>query len=146
MKPPRYYANMEPETDQRPQTALVLADGEYQPGLSNAIRIWADATTAPESTRRRDLSRDKRHAVADFFSFIEKHPTDVSPLDVKAWQADLEARKLRPNTVYVRTSFLSSFYAWAMRDPDLGATSGRTRLVSPDPARRRLTRPSRSSL
>jgi integrase len=112
---------MAPETDPRPQTALVPSGAEYRPALRNAVRLWADATTAAESARRGDLARDKRHAVLDFFSFAGKHPADVSPVDVKDWQTDLAARNLRANTVYVRTSFLSSFYAWAMRHPELGA-------------------------
>jgi integrase len=39
----------------------------------------------------------------------------VSPEDVKRWQWRLEER-LRPATVYVRVSLLSSFYEWMMRD------------------------------
>jgi integrase len=64
--------------------------------------------------------RDKRRAVEAFFAFTRKHPGDVTPQDVKRWQESLEAKGLRPNTVYVRTSFVSSFYEWLMRDPALG--------------------------
>ncbi|MDQ3651088.1 MAG: hypothetical protein M3458_12590, partial [Acidobacteriota bacterium] len=63
--------------------------------------------------------------ITAFFSFIKKHPGDVTPFDVKAWQAEMQRsgegkRGLLPASTYVRTSFLSSFYAWVMRHPDLG--------------------------
>jgi integrase len=64
--------------------------------------------------------RDKRRAVEAFFAFTKKHPEDVTPQDVKRWQESLETKGLRPNTVYVRTSFVSSFYEWLLRDPALG--------------------------
>lgn len=86
----------------------------------NAIRLWADSCTLPDAGRREDLLRDKRRAVEAFFAFTGKHPGDVTPQDVKRWQESLAEKGLRPNTVYVRTSFLSSFYEWLMRDPALG--------------------------
>lgn len=64
--------------------------------------------------------RDKRRAVEAFFTFTGKHPGDVTSQDVKRWQESLAGKGLRPNTVYVRTSFVSSFYEWLMRDPALG--------------------------
>jgi integrase len=89
--------------------------------LLGAIRLWADSSTVPDSTRRKDLIRDKTRAVASFFAFTGKHPAEVLPGNVRAWQAELEGKGLRNNTVYVRICFLSSFYAWAMRDVNLGA-------------------------
>jgi integrase len=89
--------------------------------LLNAIRLWADASTVPDSARRSDLIRDKTRAVAAFFAFVNKHPSEILPVDVKAWQSDLEERKLQKTTIYVRICFLSSFYGWAMRDANLGA-------------------------
>lgn len=86
----------------------------------NAIGLWADSCTLPDANRREDLLRDKRRAVEAFFAFTRKHPGDVTPQDVKRWQESLAGKGLRPNTVYVRTSFLSSFYEWLMRDPVLG--------------------------
>ena len=86
----------------------------------NAISLWADSCTLQDAGRREDLLRDKRRAVVAFFAFIRKHPGDVTPQDVKLWQESLAGKGLRPNTVYVRTSFLSSFYDWLMRDPALG--------------------------
>jgi len=65
------------------------------------------------------LLRDKTKAVADFFARIGKHPARVTALDVKAWQAELEGRGLSASTIYARISRVSSFYEWAMSDPDL---------------------------
>jgi integrase/recombinase XerC len=89
------------------------------PGILNAVALWADATTDAASSRRADLLRDKQRAVSDFFAFADKHPADVRPLDVKAWQAALEADGLKPATVYWKISRLSSFYTWAMAAPEL---------------------------
>ena len=86
----------------------------------NAISLWANSCTLPDTGRREDLLRDKRRAVEAFFAFTGKHPGDVTPQDVKRWQESLEGSGLRPNTVYVRTSFLSSFYEWLLRDPVIG--------------------------
>lgn len=97
----------------RPDTSAVA--------LVNAIRLWADASTVPDSARRKDLIRDKARAVASFFAFIGKHPAEVLPGDVKVWQGEMEGKGLRKNTIYVRICFLSSFYQWAMRDPNLGS-------------------------
>jgi len=101
--------------------------------VENAVRLWADARTDPHSARRRDLLRDKARALIGdgehgrtgepvamgFFTFTRKHPAEVTPLDVKVWQAHLEEHGLSASTVYAKTSRLSSFYRWAMGDPDL---------------------------
>lgn len=92
----------------------------------NAISLWADSCTLPDAGRREDLLRDKRRAVEAFFEFTGKHPGDITPQDVKRWQESLAGKGLRPNTVYVRTSFVSSFYEWLMRDPALGCHIARS--------------------
>ncbi|MFL6213206.1 MAG: tyrosine-type recombinase/integrase [Blastocatellia bacterium] len=97
-------------------TIVRIADSA---ALRNAIALWADATTDASSSRRADLLRDKQRAIADFFAFAEKHPAEVRPSDVKAWQAVLEAAGLKPATVYWKISRLSSFYTWAMAAPEL---------------------------
>ena len=101
------------------ENALLAADQGFSIALQNAISLWADARTDPESARRRDLLRDKTRAVTDFFTYIGKHPAQVTALDVKAWQAELERRGLLATTIYARISRVSSFYEWAMSDPDL---------------------------
>ena len=101
------------------QALLPVKADAGQPALQQAINLWAGSTTTLGSARRNDLVRDKRRAVEQFFLFVGKQPGDITPLDVKDWQTRLEAQGLRPGTIYVRVSFLSSFYNWAMRDPVL---------------------------
>ncbi len=85
--------------------------------MSAAIAAWADATTDASSRRRGDLLRDKVRALADFFEFVGKDAGQVTPIDVKEWQAELEQRVLAPSTVYGMISRISSFYTWASKDP-----------------------------
>lgn len=103
------------------QSALMVRDTPRDDvALKNAITLWADTTTAPTSLRRHELIHDKQEAARSFFSFINKHPSDITPLDVMEWRRMLEARVLKPATIYARLSRLSSFFEWAMRDPVLG--------------------------
>jgi integrase len=107
------------------ENALVRAGSNLPAGLQQAIAMWADATTRATSTRRRDLLRDKGRAVGDFFAYTGKSAQMVTPLDVSAWQADLEGRGLAPATVYAMISRVSSFYTWAMAEPALANHIGR---------------------
>jgi integrase len=88
--------------------------------LRNAVSLWVDATTDGGSDRYDDLRRDKTQAVVSFFNFVALHPAEVLPADVQRWREELEARGMKPNTVYARVSRLSSFYRWVMKDPVLG--------------------------
>jgi integrase len=109
-------------TYEAPQALIPSLAGANQGdslAVLNAISLWADSCTVPDAGRRQDLLRDKRRAVEAFFAFTGKHPGDVTPQDVKLWQESLAGKGLRPNTVYVRTSFVSSFYEWLMHDPAL---------------------------
>lgn len=114
------------------QIALVRQGIDLQAALRSALSLWADATTDATTRRRDELLKGKPKVVNDFFAFVEKHPGEVSPDDVKRWQRRLEVT-LRPATIYVRISLLSSFYEWLMRDPVL------TRFVQSNPVR--LARP-----
>jgi integrase/recombinase XerD len=114
------------------QTALVRQGADLQAALRSALSLWADATTDVTTRRREELLKGKAKVIEDFFAFVEKHPGEVAPEDVKLWQRRLEEH-LRPATVYVRVSLLSSFYEWMMRDPLLG------RFVQSNPVR--LARP-----
>jgi integrase len=107
-------------TAQTPKNTLVLASSDYQTAVRNAVRLWASATTS-EGVRRDDLLRDKQQVVVAFFDFIKKNPAEVTPLDVREWLAALKEQGRRPTTVYQRACLLSSFYAWAMRDTELGS-------------------------
>lgn len=124
---------MSREAGQTSGVTLVPAEGEYLLALRNAVRLWADSSTVPDSARREDLMRDKQRAVTTFFLFARKHPGEVTPQDVKDWQASLEAKGLRPATIYVRVSFLSSFYEWVMRDPELGRLIGKNPVTQARP-------------
>jgi integrase/recombinase XerD len=90
--------------------------------IRKAITFWADATTDSSSSRYSDLTRDKTRAVVAFFAFIGKPVDEITPGDVKTWQEEMEKRKpkLARSTIYVRLSFLSSFYRWAMSHSQLG--------------------------
>lgn len=82
--------------------------------LAPAVSLWADHVTDAGSPRRLDIIRDKANVVLDLFTFTGKAPAQVTPLDVKTWQAELEAKGLAPATVYARISRVSSFYHWAI--------------------------------
>jgi hypothetical protein len=82
--------------------AIALRENAHEAALRNAVALWADATTAPTSLRRDELAHDKREATNSFFSFTNKYPSEVTPLDVMEWRRSLEARGLKPATVYTR--------------------------------------------
>src|SRR3712207_3962973 len=111
---------MDSESSQSLVLRSEVAGQSEQLALLNAIRLWANSSTLAESSRRDDLLRDKQKALESFFSFVKKHPGEVRPLDIKAWQSFLEDKGLRASTIYARVCFLSSFFEWAMRDPELG--------------------------
>jgi hypothetical protein len=119
-------------TSQNTENGLVLAGIDYRTAICNAVELWAGATTS-EGIRRNDLIRDKQQVVKAFFDFIKKHPADVTPLDVREWLTVLETQGRRPATIYQRACLLTSFYAWALRDPELGS------YIKSNPAR--LARP-----
>jgi integrase/recombinase XerC len=106
--------------EEKQSQALQVASLTVDPSLLNAIHLWAAATTDAESACCEDLLRTKRQADSSFFAHAEKHPDEVTALDVKSWRDALEGKGFKPATVYARISRLSSFYAWVMRDPALG--------------------------
>lgn len=88
-------------------------------GLYAAIQTWADATTDAASRRRADLLRDKKRALAGFFAWVDKPPDQVTAIDIKSWQGELEAQGKAQATVYAMISRISSFYEWALKSPEL---------------------------
>ncbi|HWS55575.1 MAG TPA: tyrosine-type recombinase/integrase [Pyrinomonadaceae bacterium] len=120
-----------------------LAARDSAEALRRAVTLWADANTRPETLDRRDKLRDKVQAVVNFFEFAAKHPGDVGPEDVARWRADMEARGLKPATVYARVSRVSAFYRWLMSDPQLSA---HIRANPAAQARPRYPRPYQSEL
>lgn len=115
-----------------PFTALIQGRTEVQAVLQSAVSLWASATTS-EGKRRRDLLRDKQRIVLSFFRDTNKLPSEVEPSDVQCWLRDLEEKGISPATVYQKACLLSSFYSWAMKDPEVG------RRIRLNPAR--LARP-----
>ena len=115
--------------------SLTLAGEGKEFALRTALHLWATATTDPESHCRRDLLRAKQHAASAFFSYCGKLPGEVSPADVEVWRSELERSGFKPATVYARLSRLSSFYEWAMRDPQLAGLIDKNpvRLARPKP-------------
>jgi site-specific recombinase XerD len=118
--------------EKAPETALVPTRPDVQVTLRGAVSLWASATTS-DSERRADLLRDKQRIVLSFFRHTDKLPSEVEPSDVQGWLRDLEEKGVSAGTVYQHACLLSSFYSWAMRDPEVG------RHVRRNPAR--LARP-----
>ena len=100
-------------------TALQLRDGDLRVALQGAVSLWASATTG-EGERRQDLLRDKQRIVLSFFRHAGKLPGEVEPADVRGWLHDLEGKNVSAGTAYQHACLLSSFYSWAMKDPEVG--------------------------
>lgn len=97
-------------------TSLAQVTDVRGAALGNALRLWAESATAPSTERRDEIQNYKQKVVNSFFAYAKKHPGEISPLDVEEWRKSLEAAGLKPNTVYARICFLSSFFEWALRD------------------------------
>jgi integrase len=112
-----------------PETVLVPLREDASVALRHALRLWAEASTAPSTERREELQGYKQRVVSSFFAFVGKTPGEISALDVEAWRDWLARSKpdglgLRANTVYARLCFLSSFFEWAMKEPALRGQIG----------------------
>lgn len=103
----------------RRNTALQTKEFALQVALRGAISLWASATTS-ESARRQDLLRDKQRIVFSFFRYTGKLPSEVEPSDVQEWLRALEEKGASSGTTYQHACLLSSFYSWAIRDPEIG--------------------------
>lgn len=122
-----------------PSEALTAPDPEA--ALRNAVALWAEQNTRPETLSRAEKLRDKARAVTSFFDFAGEHPGEVTPEDVSHWRAEMEGRGLKPATVYARVSRVSAFFRWLMCDPQL------SRFIRSNPAaqsRPRYPRPYQS--
>ena len=98
-----------------------LATPDPTAALRNAVMLWAERNTRPETLARSEKLKDKVSAVTSFFDFAGKDPADAMPEDVSRWRAGMEGRGLKPATVYARVSRVSAFYRWLMSDPQLSA-------------------------
>jgi integrase len=140
---------MTPEDDVRrnpdggAEHSRALSAPDTDAALRNAVGLWAEQNTRPETIARAEKLRDKVTAVTSFFEFAAKHPGEVTPGDVSRWRMQMEGRGLKPATVYARISRVSAFYRWLMSDPQL------SRLIAGNPAaqaRPRHPRPYQSEL
>src|ERR1051325_10673402 len=104
--------------DNSQSRALQTREADLQVALRGAVSLWASATTS-ESNRRQDLLRDKQRIVLSFFRHTGKLPSEVEPSDVQAWLRDLEEKGAKAGTTYQHACLLSSFYSWAIRDPEI---------------------------
>ncbi|HEX8500012.1 MAG TPA: tyrosine-type recombinase/integrase [Pyrinomonadaceae bacterium] len=101
------------------EASRALAAPDDAAALRNAVGLWAERNTSSETLARAEKLKDKVTAVTSFFNFAAKHPADVTPGDVSRWREAMEARGLKPATVYARISRVSAFYRWLMEDPQL---------------------------
>jgi integrase len=92
---------------------------DLEVALKSVVSLWASATTG-ESERQQDLLRDKQRIVLSFFRHVEKLPGEVEPNDVQGWLRDLEGKGISAGTTYQHACLLSSFYSWALKDPEVG--------------------------
>jgi integrase len=123
------------------EASQVLVAHDAAAAIRNAISLWAEQNTRPETLARVEKLKDKVSAVTAFFDFSRKHPGEITPEDVSRWRAEMEGRGLKPATVYARVSRVSAFYSWLMDDPQL------SRFVRTNPAalaRPRYPRPYQS--
>jgi site-specific recombinase XerD len=130
------------ESQSKPGAASeALAAPDPEAALRNAVVLWAEQNTRPETLVRVEKLKDKVSAVTSFFDFAGKHPGDVTPEDVSRWRGEMERRGLKPATVYARISRVSAFFRWLMADPQL------SRFIRSNPAaqaRPRYPRPYQS--
>lgn len=107
------------QTREAGTAALRPRESDFQVALRGAVSLWASGTTG-ESTRRQDLLRDKQRIVLSFFRDTGKLPAEVEAADVQGWLSGLTGTGISPGTCYQHACLLSSFYSWAMRDPEVG--------------------------
>ena len=74
-----------------PPGAIEHRRAEFLPALCDAIQLWAENSTSA-GDRYKDLIRDKRSAVENFFRLSGKHPAEIKPRDVRGWREAMEAK------------------------------------------------------
>jgi len=87
--------------------SLLMPSGTLNKGSSGGPRLRGTLST---------------NAVTAFFTFTQKPPQLVTPIDVKTWQAALEDQGLAPASVYAKVSRVSSWFRWALEDETLRET------------------------
>ncbi|NLF02900.1 MAG: tyrosine-type recombinase/integrase [Anaerolineales bacterium] len=84
-----------------------LAHLESDP-YAAALATWLEGK--PANTRRSYAG-----ALRDFLASTERHPAEVTPLDVALWKEGLKARGLADSTIAQRLSAVSSWYTYLQR-------------------------------
>src|ERR1051326_1452301 len=97
------------------ETALVPLEGDRQAALRHALRLWAEASTAPSTKRREGLQGYKQKVVSSFFSFAAKRPGEISALDVEGWRDWLGRAQRATWRAGAIGSDARSLAAWASR-------------------------------
>lgn len=87
--------------------------------LVPVVEAWAKQSTDPASAQHAMTVRVKANIVMSCLDFCGKPPAAVTPHDILAYQAELEASHLKPATVYTYLQHVSSFYTWAMQVPGI---------------------------
>ena len=111
-----------PNSEAPTGAALTPDDDRQQVVLHTAIELWASASIGVETRRRKEQMKNKQKIVRSFFEWVRKVPGEVEPTDVRAWYERMEDEGKSPATVYARVASLSSFYRWAMSQPEVGAS------------------------
>jgi site-specific recombinase XerD len=65
------------------------------------------------------MLKKKSTTIQTFFRDVPKVPGEVTPEDIRNWCSALASAGIKPATIYTRVSFVSSFYDWAQRAPEL---------------------------
>lgn len=112
----------ESKSERQSGTAALAHGDSRQAVLRTAVGLWAGASTGVSSRRRGEVLQNKRRVVEAFFDWVKKSPRDVEPADVSVWCERMRGEGKRPATIYARVSFLSSFYRWALGQPEVGAS------------------------
>lgn len=113
-------------TEQEPPNSEIILNGSASE-LANVdgappylvLQAWAHATTKPSAKRFETQIREKVNAVAGFFDWVGLPFDQVHPSHVQAWEAELRGRDYSDWTVYELISRVSSFYEWALKDPEI---------------------------
>jgi len=108
-------------TETKPEYTLTRTE-EVSVATVEAVEAWTRATTDADSDASQRSMVNKGRRVLDFFQVTGTKPETATPMDVKKWQEALKQRGekgLANSTIYSYTSFLSSFYNWALQNEKL---------------------------
>src|SRR5690349_13874613 len=89
------------------------------PAIFSVVQAWAKQSTDPASPTHAMTVQVKANIVMGCLDFSHKPPAAITPQDILAYQAELEASHLKPATIYTYLQHVSSFYSWAMTVPGL---------------------------